>query len=81
MTHSVDGAQTEVAAGPGANEFTLDDTTGIMTWSGGNEPSAGTLTVTFQFYFRVRFDFDVHRDIQNLPDYWQARGIHLVEDE
>ena len=81
VTHDVDGAQAEVAAGPGADEFTLDDTTGIMTWSGGNEPSAGNLTVTFQFYFRVRFDFDRHADIQNIPDHWQARGIHLVEDE
>jgi uncharacterized protein (TIGR02217 family) len=81
VTHSVDGAQTEVAAAPGANEFTLSDTTGIMTWSGGNEPSVGTLTVTFQFYFRVRFDFDRHSDIKYLPDYWRAEGIHLIEDE
>ncbi len=81
VTHDIDGAQTEVAAAPGANEYTLDDTTGIMTWSGGNEPSAGNLTVTFQFYFRVRFDFDKHADIRFAPDYWRANGIHLIEDE
>jgi uncharacterized protein (TIGR02217 family) len=81
VTHDVDGAQTEVAAGPGANEFTLDDTTGIMTWSGGNEPSAGTLTVTFQFYFRVRWTFDKITDSQFAPGYWRPanRGPHLVE--
>lgn len=81
VTHSVDGAQTEVAAGPGANEYTLDDTTGIMTWSGGNEPSAGVLSCTYQFYFQVRFDFDGHDDIKFAPEFWRARGIHLVEDQ
>lgn len=81
VTHSVDGAQTEVESGPGADEFTLDDTTGIMTWSGGNEPSAGILTVTFQFYFRVRWTFDKFTDSQFIPDWWRMTesGPHIVE--
>ena len=79
ITHDIDGAQTEVAAGPVANEFTLDDQTGILIWSGGNEPSAGILTCTFQFYFRVRFDFDQHIDLQVGPaPIWRANELHLV---
>lgn len=81
VSHDIDGAQAEVAAAPGANQYTLDDTTGIMTWSGGNEPSAGNLTVTYQFYFNVRFDFDTHADIRHIPEHWQVRGIHIMEDE
>ncbi len=79
VTHNIDGAQTEVAAAPGANEYTLDDTTGIMTWSGGNEPSAGILTCTFRFYFRVIFAMDLHVDLQPYPDLWRARGVHIHE--
>jgi uncharacterized protein (TIGR02217 family) len=81
VTHDVDGAQTEVAAAPGANEFTLNDATGIMTWSGGNEPSAGVLTVTFQFYFRVRWTSDEHTECLFMPNYYRLEGPgpHLVE--
>ncbi len=80
VTHNVDGAQSEVAAAPGANEYTLSDTTGIMTWSGGNEPSAGVLTCTFQFYFRVRFDSDQYIDLQFTPTpLWRLNNLHLVE--
>lgn len=80
IAHSIDGAQTEVAAAPGANEFTLDDATGIMTWSGGNEPSAGVLTCTFQFYFRVRFAEDIYTDIQVGPTpIWENGKVVLDE--
>lgn len=81
VTHSVDGAQTEVAAAPGADEYTLDDATGIMTWSGGNEPSGGTLTVAFHFYFRVRWTFDNYMDEQFVPDWYRMgnSGPHIVE--
>jgi len=80
VTHSVDGAQTEVAAAPAANKFTLDDTTGIMTWSGGNEPSSGVLTCTFQFYFRVRFAIDSYEDLQiACTPIWRANELHLIE--
>jgi len=81
VTHSIDGAQTEVAANPGADQFTLDDTTGIMTWATGNKPSAGVLTVTFQFYFRVRWTFDKFTDSQFAPGLWRMKeqGPHIVE--
>ena len=79
VTHNIDGPQTEVAAAPGANEYTLDDTTGIMTWSAGNEPSAGVLACTFQFYFRVIFAEDQHIDLQPYPNLWRARGVHIHE--
>ncbi|HUV65466.1 MAG TPA: DUF2460 domain-containing protein [Sedimentisphaerales bacterium] len=62
VTHSVDGAAAEVAAAPGANEFTLDDTTGIMTF--GVAPSSGVLTCTYEYYFRVRFVEDIYTDLQ-----------------
>ncbi len=79
VTHNIDGAQTEDPA-PGANEYSLDDQTGIMTWSGGNEPSAGVLTCTFQFYFRVRFDSDQYIDLQTTPTpLWKLSNLHLVE--
>ena len=80
VTHDIDGAQAEVPAAPGANQYTLDDATGIMTWSGGNEPSAGVLTVTFGFYYRVRWTDDKLRDSQFAPGWWHKRtGPHLIE--
>jgi uncharacterized protein (TIGR02217 family) len=79
VTHNIDGAQTEVAAAPGANEYTLDDTTGIMSWSAGNAPSAGVLTCTFQYYFRVRFTSDAHRDTMFETDLYRNPSIHVVE--
>jgi uncharacterized protein (TIGR02217 family) len=78
VTHSVDGAQTEVAAAPGANEYTLDDTTGIMTF--GVAPSAGTLTCTFQYYFRVQFADDSYEDIQlHTGPLYSRPNLHLLE--
>lgn len=81
VTHDADGAQTEVAGAPGADEFNLDDGTGIMTWGAGQAPSAGILTVTFQYYFRVRWTADSHTDSQWAPGWWRVseRGPHLVE--
>jgi len=80
VSHSVDGAQTEVAAPPvNANEFSLDDATGIMTWPDAHPPSAGVLTVTFQYYFRVRFAADVFDDLQERPGLWNASDLHIVE--
>lgn len=78
VTHNIDGAQTEVAAAPGANQYTLDDTTGIMSWSAGNAPSAGILTCTFEYYFRVRWTGDAHDDLQFEARLWRARP-HIIE--
>jgi len=66
--------------------FTLDDTTGIINWMAGSAPNGAmaggeVITADYHFYFNVRFDFDRHVDIKNIPEHWQAQGIHLVEDE
>jgi uncharacterized protein (TIGR02217 family) len=78
VTHSVDGAQTEVESGPGANQFTLDDTSGVMTF--GAAPSAGVLTCTFQYYFRVAFAEDSFEDLQRYPGpLFDDSELHLAE--
>jgi len=78
VTHSVDGAQTEVESSPGANEFTLDDTTGIMTF--GVAPSSGVLTCTYEYYFRVRFTEDTYDDVQVYTGpLYSAPDLHVVE--
>jgi uncharacterized protein (TIGR02217 family) len=79
VSHNVDGAQTEVESSPGANQFTLDDTTGLLTWAAGHEPSAGILTVTFEYYFRVRWASDFFTDIKNYPRLYQGQDLHIVE--
>lgn len=79
VVHSVDGPQTEVAAAPGANQYTLNDSTGIMVWSAGNEPSAGYLTCTFEYYFRVRWTKDAHSDVLWQPRLYRGEDLHIVE--
>ena len=64
--------------------FTLDDTTGVINWNGGSSPngplSTGqVVTADYQFYFCVRFNFDVNPDERYLPKYWRALGVHIVE--
>ena len=76
----------DAAAKTEGTHFTLDDTTGIIDWTGGSAPNGAmgggeVITADYHFYFQVRFDFDRHADIRNIPDHWQATGIHLVEDE
>lgn len=82
VTHSVDGAQTEVQVNPptDANTFYLDDTTGIMVWPEAHPPSAGVLTVTFEYYFRVWFAEDSWEDIQGYPGpLYAGSELHIVE--
>lgn len=64
--------------------FTLDDTTGIIDWTGGGAPfgalTAGeVVTASYQFYFKVRFSEDVHRDIMNHARLWIAAPVSIVE--
>jgi len=79
--HSVDGLQTRVTLNPPANvnEYFLDDRTGILVWSGSHPPSVGSLFCTYEFYFRVRFDFDEYVDTMFTRDYWRAEGVNLIE--
>jgi uncharacterized protein (TIGR02217 family) len=77
--HSVDGLQTRTTSNPpaGANQYYLDDRDGTLIWS--TAPSVGTLTCTFEFYYRVRFDFDEYVDLMFTADYWRAEGVNLIE--
>jgi uncharacterized protein (TIGR02217 family) len=79
VVHNVSGAQTEVASSPGANQFTLDDTTGLLVWSSANKLPAGILTVTFEYYFRVRWFSDEHVDLQTYTRLYQGEDLHIVE--
>ena len=72
ITHSVDGAQTEGV------DYTLDDATGILVF--GSAPSAGVLSCTFQYYYRVRFTEDVYDDLQFAAGrLFSASGIEIME--
>ncbi len=78
ITHSVNGPQTEVSSSPGANQYTLDDLTGILIF--GQAPAVGTLTCTFQYYFKVAFAEDSYDDIRFAPGpLFQATDLHIVE--
>ena len=65
--------------------FTLDDTTGIIDWTSGSAPNGAlangeVVTANYYFYFRVRFDFDIHEDIMQFPDLYDGRGLEIIED-
>ena len=68
---------TEVPATPGAGEYTLDDDTGIVTFG---DTLAGDKACTFEYYFVVRFDFDVLNDVMIHPDLFEGKDIHIVEE-
>lgn len=72
ITHSVDGAQTEGV------DYTLDDATGILIF--GSAPSAGVLSCTYEYYFRVRFADDVYNDLQFAAGpLYSASDLQIVE--
>lgn len=72
VTHSVDGAQTEGV------EYTLDDTTGILVFAA--PPSAGILTCTFEYYFRVAFAEDAYTDtLVHAGPLYSEPDLHIVE--
>jgi uncharacterized protein (TIGR02217 family) len=64
--------------------FTLDDATGIIDWTGGAAPNGAlgageVVTANYYFYFKVRFAEDVHRDIMNHASLWTAAPLEIVE--
>lgn len=81
VTHSIDGAQTESAVNPpaAANQYYLDDSTGIMRWKPGSPPSVGVLTCTFEYYFRVRWMFDSLRDTLAQPGVYDGSATSILE--
>jgi uncharacterized protein (TIGR02217 family) len=69
----------DVAKTEGA-DFTLDDTTGLITWTGHTPATAEVVTADYKFYFKVRFEDDAHRDIQHQIGYWAANKLSIIED-
>jgi len=64
--------------------FTLDDTTGIIDWTGGTVPNGAlgagnVVTASYQFYFKVRFADDVHQDIMMRTGIWQSAPTMIQE--
>ena len=53
-------------------DFTLDDTTGVITWTGFSPTDGEVLTANYYFYFRVRFDFDAHEDIKSEATFYES---------
>jgi uncharacterized protein (TIGR02217 family) len=63
-------------------DFTLDDTTGIIDWSAGAVGAlvAGeVVTANFYFYFKVRFENDIHIDTMREARLWSAAPLAIVE--
>jgi uncharacterized protein (TIGR02217 family) len=64
-------------------DFTLDDSTGVIDFSGGSAPygalsAAEVVTADYQFYFTVRFNRDVFRDSLITP--LLARPSFVLEE-
>lgn len=61
-------------------DYTIDNDTGKITFESGKEPGSGDeITAAFDFYFLVRFDFDLHQDLMVIADIWQAKGVEIIE--
>lgn len=60
-------------------DYTLDDTTGIITWTGHTPTTGEVLTAVYQFYFEVMFDVDEFMDVEHQIDWWRVNGIQLIE--
>jgi len=61
-------------------DFTLDDTTGLITWTGHTPNTGEVVTADFKFYFPVRLFSDVHVDIQHQIGFWEGQDLIIVED-
>jgi len=64
--------------------FTLDDSTGIIDWTGGTAPNGAlgageVVTAQYQFYFKVRFADDVHQDVMTRTGIWTSAPTMLQE--
>lgn len=64
--------------------FTLSDMTGIIDWTGGSAPNGAlgageVVTAQYRFYFRVRFDFDLHIDEQIHATPLFNNNLRLIE--
>lgn len=60
----------------GSNNYTLDETTGIITFNNSNIPAAGKIiTADFQFHYPVRFDLD---NMQRQIETPEAAGLIIT---
>jgi uncharacterized protein (TIGR02217 family) len=74
----------DAAAKTEGQEYTLDDSTGIIDWTGGAAPEGSlvageVVTANYYFYFKVRFENDVHIDTMMQARLWSAAPLALVE--
>jgi len=60
-------------------DYTLDDLTGIITWTGYTPVTGHIVTADYKFYFEVMFDVDEYMDVEHQIDWWSVNGIQLVE--
>ncbi|MHA2377189.1 MAG: DUF2460 domain-containing protein [Candidatus Thorarchaeota archaeon] len=64
-------------------EYTLNDNTGVIDWTGGAAPNGAlvlgeVVTALYEFYFLVRFIEDEHLDVEHYQDFWGSE-VHLIE--
>ena len=70
-----------VTTSAGDRSFTVDTTTGIITFLTGNIPGAGVqVTAGYQFDVPVRFDVDQLIIEQSKPQLCQIQNLRLIED-
>ena len=61
-------------------DFTLDDTTGLITWTGHTPNTGEVATADFKFYFKVRLVSDSYQDVQHQIGFWEGQDLVVVED-
>lgn len=69
--HSIDGIMDETT------HWTLDDETGIVTFVG--SVSAGDITLSYQYYFKVRFSDDTQLDEMPETELYSHPRVNIVE--
>ncbi len=61
-------------------DFTLDDTTGLITWTGHTPNTGEVVTADYKFYFKVRLVSDTYEDVQHQIGFWENQNLIVVED-
>ncbi len=61
-------------------DFTLDDATGLITWTGHTPNTGEVITADFKFYFKVRLVSDTYEDVQHQIGFWETQDLVVVED-
>ncbi|MCE5185072.1 MAG: DUF2460 domain-containing protein [Planctomycetaceae bacterium] len=61
-------------------DFTLNDDTGMITWTGFAPTTGQVLTADYKFYFEAYFAEDTYEDINHTIDWYRPGELHLVEE-